>query len=250
VTERAPAAGRVPDPKVALVTGASRGIGAAVARTLARDGHDVALTCVDQRAAAEAVADEVRALGRRAWVLQFDVAQAAPTRAALEALLGETEVHVVVNNAGVTADAAFPALSAPAWHRVIDTSLDGFFHVTQPLVMAMARRRWGRIVNLSSIAGIHGHRGQVNYAAAKAGLIGATKALALELASRHITVNAVAPGPIDTDMLTPAVAEEILQHVPMKRLGTAQEVAELVAFVVSERAAYMTGQVLTIAGGL
>ncbi|HET9621056.1 MAG TPA: 3-oxoacyl-ACP reductase FabG [Kofleriaceae bacterium] len=250
MTERAHPPGRVPDPPVALVTGASRGIGAAVARTLARDGHDVAVSCVDQRAAAEAVADEVRALGRRAWVLQFDVTQAAPTRAALDRLLGETEVHVVVNNAGVTADAAFPALDAPAWHRVLDTSLDGFFHVTQPLIMPMARRRWGRIVNLSSIAGIYGHRGQVNYATAKAGLIGATKALALELASRHITVNAVAPGPIDTDMLTPAVADEIVQHVPMRRIGTAQEVAEVIAFLVSARASYLTGQVLSVAGGL
>jgi 3-oxoacyl-[acyl-carrier protein] reductase len=241
---------RIPEHKVALVTGASRGIGAAVARTLARDGLDVALGCVGQRAAADAVADEVRALGRRAWVVQFDVADAAAARAAIEGLLAETELHVVVNNAGVTADAVFPALSEAAWHRVLDTSLDGFFHVTQPLILPMTRRKWGRIVNLSSITGIHGNRGQVNYAAAKAGLIGATKALALELASRNITVNAVAPGPIDTDMIAPEVAEELVKHVPMKRLGTAQEVAELVAFVVSDRAAYMTGQVLSIAGGL
>jgi 3-oxoacyl-[acyl-carrier protein] reductase len=241
---------RIPERKVALVTGASRGIGAAVARTLARDGLDVVLTCVDQRAAADRIADEVRAHGRRAWVAQFDVAAAAPARAAIEALLAETEIHVVINNAGVTADAAFPALTEAAWHRVLDTSLDGFFHVTQPLIMPMARRKWGRIVNVSSISGIHGNRGQVNYAAAKAGLIGATKALALELASRHITVNAVAPGPIDTDMLTAEAAEEIVKHVPMKRLGTAQEVADLIAFVVSDRAAYMTGQVLAISGGL
>jgi 3-oxoacyl-[acyl-carrier protein] reductase len=241
---------RIPERKVALITGASRGIGAAVARTLARDGLDVVLGCVGQRAAADAVADEVRALGRRAWVTQFDVASAAAARAAIEGLLTETEIHVVINNAGVTADAVFPALSEAAWHRVLDTSLHGFFHVTQPLILPMTRRKWGRIVNLSSIAGIYGNRGQVNYAAAKAGLIGATKALALELASRHITVNAVAPGPIDTDMLTPEAAEEIVKHVPMKRLGTAQEVADLVAFVVSDRAAYMTGQVLSIAGGL
>ena len=241
---------RVPERKVALVTGASRGIGAAVARTLARDGLDVAVSCVEHRAAADVVAADVRALGRRAWVVQFDVADAAQTRAAIEALLAETEIHVVVNNAGVTADAVFPALTAEAWHRVLDTSLDGFFHVPQPLILPMTRRKWGRIVNLSSITGIYGNRGQVNYAAAKAGLIGATKALALELASRNITVNAVAPGPIDTDMLAAATVDEIVKLVPMRRLGTAQEVAELVAFVVSDRAAYMTGQVLSIAGGL
>jgi 3-oxoacyl-[acyl-carrier protein] reductase len=236
--------------KVALVTGASRGIGAAVARTLAHDGLDLALTCVHQRAAADALADELRALGRQVWVTQFDVKDAAGTRAAIDALLAETEIHVVVNNAGVSADAAFPALSPDAWHRVIDTSLDGFFHVTQPLVMPMARRRWGRIVNIASISGVHGNRGQVNYAAAKAGLIGATKALAIELASRNITVNAVAPGLIDTEMVASAPVEEILKHVPMKRMGTAQEVADLVAYLVSDKSAYMTGQVLSIAGGL
>jgi 3-oxoacyl-[acyl-carrier protein] reductase len=236
--------------KVALVTGASRGIGAAIARTLARDGLDIALTCVHQRAAADALAAEIRELGRRAWVAQFDVKDAAAAKAALDQLLAETEIHVVVNNAGVTADAAFPSLSGPAWHDVVDTSLDGFFHVTQPLVMPMVRRRWGRIVNLASVAGVHGNRGQVNYAAAKAGLIGATKALAIELASRNITVNAVAPGLIDTEMIASAPVDEILKHIPMKRIGTAQEVADLVAFVVSDKAAYMTGQVLVISGGL
>jgi 3-oxoacyl-[acyl-carrier protein] reductase len=236
--------------KVALVTGASRGIGAAVARTLARDGVDIALTCVQQRAAADALAAELRELGRNTWVLQFDVADAAQARAALDELLTQTEIHIVVNNAGVIADAAFPALSAEAWHRVVDTSLDGFFHVTQPLVMPMVRRRWGRIVNIASISGVNGNRGQVNYAAAKAGLIGATKALALELASRNITVNAVAPGLIDTEMIASAPLDEILKHIPMKRVGTAQEVADLVAYLVSDRSAYMTGQVLAISGGL
>jgi 3-oxoacyl-[acyl-carrier protein] reductase len=236
--------------KVALVTGASRGIGAAVARTLANDGFDIAATCMHQRAAADALAEQIRALGRRAWVAQFDVKDAVQARAAIEQLLAQTEIHVVVNNAGVAADAAFPALSREAWHNVIDTSLDGFFHVTQPLVMPMVRRKWGRIINIASVSGVHGNRGQVNYSAAKAGLIGATKALAIELASRNITVNAVAPGLIDTEMVAAAPVDEILKHIPMKRMGTAQEVADLVAYLVSDKAAYMTGQVLTLAGGL
>jgi 3-oxoacyl-[acyl-carrier protein] reductase len=236
--------------KVALISGASRGIGAAVARTLARDGFDVAVTCVRQRAAADALAVELRELGANTWVVQFDVRDAAQSRAAIEQLLGETEIHVVVNNAGVIADAPFPALSSEAWHGVIDTSLDGFFHVTQPLVMPMVRRKWGRIVNIASISGVTGNRGQVNYSAAKAGLIGATKALAQELASRNITVNAVAPGLIDTEMIASAPIEEILKHIPMRRIGKAQEVADLVAFLVSDKAAYITGQVLSISGGL
>ncbi len=236
--------------KVALVTGASRGIGAAIARTLARDGLDVVLTCAKERAAAETIAEALRAGGARAWVRQFDVRDEAAVRADLTALLEETPVHVLVNNAGVTADAPFPGLSGEQWQRVLDTSLGGFFHVTQPLIMPMARRRWGRIVNLSSISGLHGNRGQVNYAAAKAGLIGATKALALELASRNITVNAVAPGLIDTDMVAGAPVAELVKQIPMKRMGTAQEVAELVAYLVSDKAAYMTGQVLTLSGGL
>jgi 3-oxoacyl-[acyl-carrier protein] reductase len=210
----------------------------------------VALTCVGRRAAADAVADELRALGARAWVLQFDVRDAAAAKGAVEGLLAETEVHVVVNNAGVIADGPFPGLAPDAWHGVLDTTLDGFFHVTQPLVMPMVRRRWGRIVNVASISGVHGNRGQVNYAAAKGGLIAATKALALELASRNITVNAVAPGLIDTEMIAEAPRDELVKHIPMKRIGTAAEVAELVAFLASDKAAYVTGEVISISGGL
>ena len=236
--------------KVALVTGGSRGIGAAVARTLAKDGLDIALTCVEQRAAADALAAEIRELGQNAWVAQFDVRDAAKARAAIEELLAQTAIHIVVNNAGVAADATFAALSQAAWHDVIDTSLDGFFHVTQPLILPMVRRKWGRIINIASVSGVNGNRGQVNYSAAKAGLIGATKALAIELASRTITVNAVAPGLIDTEMIASAPLDEILKHIPMKRIGTAQEVADLVAYLASDKAAYMTGQVLVISGGL
>jgi len=236
--------------KVALITGASRGIGAAIARTLAADGMDVVLTCVHQRAAVDALAEELRALGGKVWVAQFDVKDAAQSKAAIEQLLAETQIHIVVNNAGVSSDAPFPALSSEAWHRVVDTTLDGFFHVTQPLVMPMVRRKWGRIINISSVAGVIGNRGQVNYSAAKAGLIGATKALAQELASRNITVNAVAPGLIDTEMIASAPIDEILKHIPMRRVGKAQEVADLVSYLASEKSAYMTGQVLSLSGGL
>lgn len=236
--------------KVALITGASRGIGAAIARTLAADGLDVAITCVHQRAAADALAEELRRLGGKVWVAQFDVKDEGQSRAAIEQLLAETPIHIVINNAGVAADAPFPALSRDAWHSVIDTTLDGFFHVTQPLVMPMVRRKWGRVINIASIAGVLGNRGQVNYSAAKAGLIGATKAMARELASRNITVNAVAPGLIDTEMIASAQLDEILKHIPMRRVGTAQEVADLVAYLASEKSAYMTGQVLSISGGL
>lgn len=236
--------------KVALVSGASRGIGAAIALTLAEQGTDVVLTCVRQRAAADGLAEQIRALGRKAWVAQFDVKDAAQTRTALEQLLSETPIHIVVNNAGVVADAPFPALTTEAWHSVLDTSLDGFFHVTQPLIMPMVRRKWGRIINIVSVSGITGNRGQVNYSAAKAGLIGATKALALELAKRNITVNAVAPGLIDTEMIASAPVAEILKFIPMQRVGTAQEVADLVAFLASDKSSYMTGQVISISGGL
>lgn len=239
-----------PAKKVALISGGSRGIGAAVARTLAKEGFDIAITCVARREAADALAEELRGLGAQTWVSQFDVRDETAAKAAMEALLAQTQIHVLVNNAGVSKDGPFPGLSRDAWHNVLDTTLDGFFHVTQPLVMPMVRRKWGRIINIASVAGVIGNRGQVNYSAAKAGLIGATKALALELASRNITVNAVAPGLIDTEMIATAPVDEILKYIPMKRVGQAQEVADLVAFLAGDKSAYITGQVLSISGGL
>jgi len=232
------------------VTGASRGIGAAIAVALARDGHDVIVNYTKNEAAAEAVRAKVEGLGRRAVLARFDVTDQAATRARIAELLEEAPIDVLVNNAGIVADAPFPSMSPDGWDSVVRTSLDGFYNVTQPLVMPMVRRRWGRIVTLSSISGVMGNRGQVNYAAAKAGLIGATKSLAQELAKRNITVNAVAPGLIETDMIEGAPIEEILKQVPMRRLGKPEEVAELVAFLASDKASYITGQVVGIAGGL
>jgi 3-oxoacyl-[acyl-carrier protein] reductase len=238
------------DVRTALVTGGSRGIGAAIACALARDGHDVIINYVKNLEAAETVAEKVRAFGRKATLSKFDVKDHDETRARVGELLAQGKIDVLVNNAGVVNDAPFPSASKEGWENVTRTSLDGFYNVTQPLVMPMVRRRWGRVITLSSVSGVIGNRGQVNYAAAKAGLIGATKSLAQELAKRQITVNAVAPGLVETDMVASAPVEEILKHVPMQRMGKPEEVAELVAFLASDKAAYITGQCITIAGGL
>ena len=236
----------------ALVTGGSRGIGAAIAAALARAGHPVILNYLSNDEAARATQAAIEEGGGTCELARFDVADGAQAAAALERLLADDAhpVGIVVNNAGIARDAAFPALEPEDWERVTRTTLDGFFHVTRPLVMPMVRRRWGRIINISSVSGLTGNRGQVNYAAAKAGLIGATRALALEVAHRGITVNAVAPGLIDTEMISHAPVEEIKKHIPMRRLGRAEEVARLVAFLASDDAAYITGQVIGISGGL
>lgn len=235
-----------------LVTGASRGIGRAIALRVAEAGHDVVVHCRSRVEEAEGVAEQVRALGRQARVLAFDVADRAASAAAL---LADVEAHGayygVVCNAGIARDNAFPAMSGEDWDAVVHTNLDGFFNVLNPLVMPMVRRRKpGRIVTLSSVSGLVGNRGQTNYSAAKAGIIGATKALALELASRAITVNCVAPGLIDTEMLDAEVVEHALPLVPARRLGRPEEVAAAVAFLLSEDAGYITRQVISVNGGL
>lgn len=234
----------------ALITGSSRGIGAAIAKALAAAGHEIIVQYRSNTPAALSVQAEIVQAGGRAELSCFDVADADAVKFALAALqLEQRPVGILVNNAGIVADGPFPAMDHDAWTSVTRTTLDGFYNVTQPLVMPMIRRKWGRIINISSVSGVMGNRGQTNYSAAKAGLIGATRSLSLELAKRGITVNAVAPGLIDTDMVKD-VPPEVLQHIPMRRMGKAEEVAALVAFLASDAASYITGQVIGINGGL
>lgn len=237
--------------KRALVTGGSGGIGAAICRRLAADGHHVIVHTNRSGEKAAAVVADIVAAGGNAEAVAFDVTERAATAAALEKLLEAGPIQILVNNAGIHADAVFPGMNAEQWHSVIDVSLNGFYNVTQPLTLPMIRTRWGRIVNITSVAAIAGNRGQVNYSAAKGALHAASKSLALELASRGITVNAVAPGIIATDMSAGAFdAEAIKKLVPMQRAGRPEEVADLVAFLASEQAAYISGQVISINGAL
>lgn len=235
-----------------LISGASRGIGRAIALALAAQGHEIGINYLNNHTAAQETLETITAAGGSAYLLPFDVAN---REAAKEAITRDMAAHGiywgVVCNAGITADAPFPLLSGDKWDRVLRTNLDAFYNLLHPVVLPMAQaRRGGRIVTLSSVSGLVGNRGQTNYAASKAGLIGATKSLAQELARRQITVNSVAPGLIESDMTADVPKEEILRLIPMRRFGTVQEVAGLVAFLFSGSAAYITGQVISVNGGL
>ncbi|WP_028534768.1 3-ketoacyl-ACP reductase FabG2 [Paludibacterium yongneupense] len=235
-----------------LVTGSSRGIGKAIALRLAADGFDVAVHCRSQLQQVEETASSIRGMGVDASVLQFDVNDRDEARRRIEADIEARGAYWgVVCNAGVTRDNAFPALNGEDWDVVINTALGGFYNIVHPLVMPMVQaRQGGRVVVLSSVSGVIGNRGQVNYSAAKAGLIGAAKALAVELARRRITVNCVAPGLIETDMTDGLPLDDILKTIPMNRVGQPAEVAALVSFLMSEGAAYITRQVIGVNGGI
>lgn len=235
----------------ALVTGGSGALGQAISEALAGAGHEVWVHAHRNVAAAEAVVARIAAAGGAACAIVFDVTDEAASQAALERVLESGPVQIVVNNAGIHDDAPMPGMTQQQWRSVIDVTLNGFFNVTQPLLMPMIRTRWGRIVNIASVAALIGNRGQTNYAAAKAGLIGATKSLALELATRGITVNAVAPGVVASPMSASVFPpERIKQLVPAGRSGTPEEVAAMVAYLVSDAAGYVTGQVMSVNGGM
>lgn len=237
--------------KRALVTGGSGAIGAAICRKLAADGHHVYVHANRGLPQAEKIVTEIVASGGSAASVAFNVTDHEAVSDALASLLTDGVIQILINNAGIHDDAVMPGMRREQWTRVIDVALNGFFNVTQPLLLPMIRTRWGRIVNISSVAGLVGNRGQTNYAAAKAGLHGATKSLALELASRGVTVNAVAPGIIASPMSENLFSKELIdQLVPMKRTGTPEEVADLVGFIASERAAYISGQIISINGAM
>ena len=235
-----------------LVTGSSRGIGRAIALRLARDGHDIVVHCRSGVEHAQEVVRAIEAMGRSARVLQFDVADRTASSATLEADMEQHGAYYgVVCNAGIARDNAFPAMSGEEWDAVVHTNLDAFYNVLHPVVMPMVRRRKpGRIVTLASVSALMGNRGQTNYSAAKAGVIAATKSLAIELAKRDITVNCVAPGLIDTEMVNEEVLEHALEMIPMRRMGTVDEVAGVVAFLMGPEASYVTRQVIPVNGGM
>ena len=235
-----------------LVTGSSKGIGKAIAVKLANNGFDITVHCRSGIEAAKQTVAEIMALGVQASLLQFDVSDREAAKAILEQDVADNGAfYGVVCNAGITADTAFPAMMDEEWDKVIHTNLDGFYNVLRPLVMPMVQmRQGGRIVTMASVSGVIGNRGQVNYSASKAGIIGATKALSLELAKRKITVNCVAPGLIDTGMTDDLPVDEIKKMIPLKRAGSAEEVAHTVSFLMSEGAGYITRQVISVNGGM
>ncbi len=235
----------------ALVTGGSGGIGAAICEHLAADGHHVIVHANRGLEKALALVGTIQASGGSAEAVAFDITDRAATAAALEALVEAAPIQILINNAGIHDDAVFPGMTGEQWDRVLDVSLNGFFNVTQPLTMPMMRTRWGRIVSVSSVAAVAGNRGQVNYSAAKGALHAASKSLALELASRGVTVNVVAPGLIATGMIEGSFdAEAVKRMVPMQRVGQPAEVAALVAFLASDQAGYISGQVISINGAM
>jgi 3-oxoacyl-[acyl-carrier protein] reductase len=235
---------------IALITGASRGIGAAIAMRLARDGYDIWLNYRSNHEAAQAVAAQVRDLGRDCALLPFDVSDEAAAKEALENLLRERCPYILVNNSGVNRDGLLFWMSREDWKDVLNVSLDGFYHVTSRIVGLMMQKKRGRIINIVSTSGQAGMAGQVNYSAAKAGLIGATRALAKEVARSGVLVNAVSPGFVETDMTKDLPKAEILKMIPLRRFGTCEEVAAVVAFLCSDDASYITGQVLSVNGGV
>jgi 3-oxoacyl-[acyl-carrier protein] reductase len=236
--------------RIALVTGGSRGIGAAIVRRLAADGYDIWLNYLRSADQARQVADDVLKLGRACDLVPFDVMDEAQVTAALAKRLETRCPDVLVNNAGISRDTVFGLMTSAEWDAVIGTSLRGFFNVTKPVVQKMVHRRRGRVITISSVSGMSGVPGQVNYSAAKAGLIGATKALAQEVGRRNVLVNVVAPGFIETDMIRSLPVDQILPRIPLGRLGRPEEVAALVSFLCSEEANYITGQVFSINGGV